>query len=106
MQVREKLAKQRHIDTLWNKKYGTQKLGEVPDFDALHARWESKLAAGRRQRQLETGTVPQVCYCLYVSANSTQYLPSLLFIYQRCLQEKVNVVQGTKSVYSLSSASE
>jgi hypothetical protein len=57
--VRRKLNRQRAVDALWNKKHGTKALGEVPDFDALHAAWEGKLERARREMR-KLLTVPEV----------------------------------------------
>lgn len=49
-QVRSKHAALRHTDTMWNKHSGVKKkMGAVPDFDALHARWETQLSMARAE---------------------------------------------------------
>lgn len=49
-QVRSKHAALRHTDTMWNKHSGAKKkMGAVPDFDALHAQWETQLSLARAE---------------------------------------------------------
>lgn len=50
-QVRSKHASLRHTDTIWNKRSGAKnkKMGAVPNFDALHAQWETQLSMARAQ---------------------------------------------------------
>eukprot|EP00892_Ulva_mutabilis_P008661 jgi/Ulvmu1/6167/UM028_0023.1 len=51
-QVRSKHAALRHTDTIWNKHSGAKnKMGAVPDFDALHAQWETQLSLARSEMQ-------------------------------------------------------
>jgi hypothetical protein len=57
-EVRAKHAARRHTDTLWNRHSGAKPPGAVPDFDALHAQWESRLSAARQR--LRCLTKPKV----------------------------------------------
>jgi hypothetical protein len=66
--VRRKLSRQRATDALWNKKHGTKKLGQVPDFDALHTQWDAKLARARQEMRKATLTVPEVRCFFYPAA--------------------------------------
>lgn len=63
--VRAKHAAMRRTDTLWNRPErgarGGKRAGVVPDFEALHAQWESQLACARTAAKAQVeATCPQV----------------------------------------------
>lgn len=61
-QVRSKHAALRHTDTIWNRSSGAKKkMGAVPDFDALHAQWETQLSLARAEMKRRTPQ-PKVNY--------------------------------------------
>ena len=59
-EVRAKHSALRHTDTLWNKYSGKKPAGAVPDFDVLHAQWETRLSTARQQLRQRTLTTPKV----------------------------------------------
>ena len=59
-EVRAKHSALRHTDTLWNKYSGKKPVGAVPDFDVLHAQWETRLSTAREQLRQRTLTKPEV----------------------------------------------
>lgn len=62
-EVRAKHATLRHTDALWNKYSGKKPVGAVPDFDVLHAQWETRLSTARQQLRQRTLTQPKVQLC-------------------------------------------
>lgn len=85
-EVRAKHSALRHTDTLWNKFSGKKPAGAVPDFDLLHAQWETRLSSARDRLRQRSLTQPKVMlqHARLVTVAMRNY--KSIFIYRKFTQ--------------------